>query len=160
MHPNTPGREDDLSDVASRLSGWRPNANGLDADAVLFAAGFATGRRGQGRFLAPAVCALMTILAVGLGVWGLSERAERQSLANRIRERVADPGANSGREFEPVPETAYTSSPNDYLHLYRRLEQDPSGSLASLQPAGPRSVGPPPQPMIVTPRERDRLSEQ
>jgi hypothetical protein len=150
MDAHTPRRNDDLNDVERRLAGWRPASGSLDADAMLFAAGQAAGRRGRGRLLWPALCVLLTVQAALLGAWGLSERAERQALASQLRERAPAPDAHPATE---VAVTGYAPSPEDYLHLRRRAERDPNGWLASLQPAGPPALGPPsPQPAILSPR--------
>ena len=74
MDAKTPRHEDDLSDFERHLAGWQPASDGLNADAMLFAAGQAAGRRGRSQLLWPMLCALLTVQAAGLGVWGLSER--------------------------------------------------------------------------------------
>jgi hypothetical protein len=158
MDADTPRREDDLSEVERRLAGWRPGAEGLDADAMLFAAGLAAGRRGWGRLLGPALCGLLAALAAGLGAWGLSERAERQALAGRLRERAPKPGAPPATAVAVVPAPSYEPSPGDYLSLRRRMEQDPGGWLAPPQPAGPQALGPPPpEPAVLRLGQRDGL---
>jgi hypothetical protein len=158
MDADTPRRKDDLSEVERRLAGWRPGAEGLDADAMLFAAGLAAGRRGWGRFLGPGLCVLLTALAVGLGAWGLSEHAERQALANRLRERAPAPGGPPAAAVAAIPEPAEEPSPGDYLSLRRRMEQDPAGWLASPQSAGPAALGaPPPGPAVLRLGQGDRV---
>ena len=77
MDAHTPRHEDELSDFERHLAGWQPAPGGLDADAMLFAAGQAAGQRGRGRLLGPALCVLFAVQGAGLGAWGLSERAER-----------------------------------------------------------------------------------
>jgi len=160
MDADAPRREDDLNDVEHRLAGWRPAAGNLDADAMLFAAGRAAGRHGRGSLIWPALCALLTVQAAGLGVWGLSERSERQALASRLRERAPAPSASPATDLAVVPESPYEPSPGDYLNTRRLMEQDPNRWLASLQPAGPQQLGPPPpEHPILTPRQRDGLFE-
>jgi hypothetical protein len=155
MDAHSPRHEDDLNDVERRLAGWQPAPAGLDADAMLFAAGQAAGRRGRGRLVWPALCVLLAVQAAGLGVWGLSERAERQALANRLREPAPIPGAPPATV---VAASSYTPSPDDYFHLRRRAEQDPGRWLASLPPAGPPALGPPPPgPTILRAGQRDGL---
>jgi hypothetical protein len=121
MDAHSPRDKDDLNDVERRLAGWRPAAAGLDADAMLFAAGQAAAPRGRGRLLWPALCAVLTIQAAVLGAWGLSERAERQLLASRLREQVP-----SGKLPPADMVASYTPSPNDYFHLRRQAEEDPN----------------------------------
>ena len=159
MDAKTPRHEDDLSDFERHLAGWQPASDGLSADAMLFAAGQAAGRRGRSQLLWPMLCALLTLQAAGLGVWGLSERAERQVLASRLSERAPTHSA-SPAPVVVVRESSYEPSPVDYLSTRRQMEQDPNGWLASRQPAGLQALGPsPPSPAILTPRQRDGLFE-
>ena len=158
MDEHSPRHQVDLSDCERRLAGWHPASAGLDADAMLFAAGRAAGRRGPGRLLWPALCLLLAAQAVGLGVWGLSQRAEYRALASRLREFAPDPGAPPANAVAVLPESSYTPSPEDYFHLRRRLEQDPDRGLASWQPAGPQAPEqPPPGPPILRVGQRDGL---
>jgi hypothetical protein len=158
MDTHPPSNDDDLSDLECRLANWQPAAERLDADAMLFAAGRAAGRDGIGRLLWPACCVLLAVQAAGLLVWGLGERAERLVLASSLRE--PPPAPKSPPAPAVLAEYVYTPSPNDYLHLRRMMEQDPSGGLASLRPDGP-PVGPqPPEPAILTPGQRDGLLQQ
>src|SRR5260370_13561380 len=113
MDATPPRREDDLSDVERRLAGWQPASGNLDADAMLFAAGRAAGPHGPGRLLWPAVCALLAVQAAGLAVWGLSERAERQALASRLRERAPTPSTAPTTAFAVAPKPSYEASPRD-----------------------------------------------
>ena len=155
MDATSPRHEDDLSQFERYLAGWRPSSDGLDADSMLFAAGQAAGRRGRSQLLWPMLCALLTVQAAGLGVWGLSERAERQALASRLPERAATQSA-SPATVAAARESSYEPSPVDYLSTRRQMEQDPNGWLASRQPAGLQVLGPsPPPPAILTPRQRD-----
>ena len=157
MDAKTPRHEDDLSDFERHLAGWQPASDGLSADAMLFAAGQAAGRRGRSQLLWPMLCALLTVQAAGLGVWGLSERAERQALASRLSDRARAHSA-SPAPVVVVRESSYEPPPVDYLSTRRQMEQDPNGWLASRQPAGLQALGPsPPPPAILTPRQRDGL---
>ena len=159
MDAHPPRHEDDLSDLERRLAGWRPSAEGLEPTAPIFAAGRDTGRRG--RPLTLALCGLLAAVAVALGAWGVSERAGRLALAERLRERAPTPSACPESTLPPAPGPAYEPSPGDYLSLRRSMEQDPSGWLASLRPAGTQPPGPPPPaPAVLTPRQRDALFDQ
>ncbi len=154
MHPNIPEREDDLNNVEQRLAGWLPAATVLNTDAMLYAAGLAAGRGGRRRerIVWPAVCVVLLVQAVGLGFWAFSERAERRELARRLMHSAPTPNQ--------LPETAvadaqrppaYTSSPNDYLQLRQRAEQDPDGWLAMSYSRGRQAIAPPPPgPAILT----------
>jgi hypothetical protein len=160
MDAHTPDHEDDLSADERRLAAWQPAAGSLDTDAMLFEAGRAVGRGGRGRLLWPALCAFLAVQSVALAVWGLSERAERQALASRLREPAPEPGT-SPTPVAVLPGPASVPAPDDYAHLRRRMEQDPSRWLAALQPTGPQSVGPPPpEPAIFRAGHSERLLEQ
>jgi hypothetical protein len=157
MDASTARHQDDLSDFERHLAGWQPASDGLNADAMLFAAGQAAGRRERSQLLWPVLCALLTVQSVGLGVWGLSERAERQALAIHLPERTSIHSA-SPATVAAVRDSSYQPSPGDYLSTRRMMEQDPNGWLASQQPTGLQPlVPPPPQPAILTPRQRDGL---
>jgi hypothetical protein len=161
MDQQSPRHEDDLSDVERRLAGWHPASAGLDADAMLFAAGQAAGRRGRGRLLWPALCAFLAVQAAGLGAWGLSERAERRALASRLRERAPAPSAPPATDVAVPPEPSYTPSPDDYFHLRRRAEQNLTRGPASLPPAAAQALAPPPpEPAILRAGQRDGLLDQ
>jgi hypothetical protein len=156
MHQNDPHREADLSDLERRLGDWRPTEAGLQADAMLFAAGLAAGRRGRGRLLWPVVCVLLALQTAGLGVWALSERAERQALADRLHEQAPAPQAPAPTVVA-VSVPFYTPSPNDYYQLRRTMEQDPNAWLSAAPAATQSPVPPPPEPVILKAGERDGL---
>lgn len=152
MDKHLPHHQDDLSDLEHRLSSWRPDDLGVNADAMLFAAGLAAGRSERGRLLGLGLGGLLAVLALGLGAWGWLERAERQALANCLRERTP----SSATFVVVLPASPYTPSPGDYFSLRRQMEQDPSRWLASLQPTGPQTPGPPPpEPAILRAGQRD-----
>jgi hypothetical protein len=161
MDARTPRDKNDLTDFECRLAGWQPASRGLDADAMLFAAGQAAGRRGRSQLVWPALCALLAVQAAGLGAWALSERAERQALASRLPERVPTSGPSRAIAVAVIPAPSYEPSPGDYLSTRRLLEQDPKGWLSSVQLAGLKALRPPSaHPAILTPRQRDGLFDQ
>jgi hypothetical protein len=155
MDANDPRREDDLSEFERRLAGWRPASAGPGADAMLFAAGLAAGRRGRGPLLWPALCALLAVQAAGLTAWALAERGERRALAARLSEQ-APPNA-----VATLPAPTYTPAPSDYFSLRRLVEQDTDRSAAVSEGAGPQTPEPPPPgPAILSAGQRDYLFEQ
>jgi hypothetical protein len=158
MDTHPPRHEDDLTEFERRLSGWRPGDQGLNADAMLFAAGVAAGRRRRHPLLLSAACVLLVVQTIGLGLWGLTERAERRALAARSRESGVVPGSSPTTAEAASPLPAYTPSPDDYLHLRRRAELDPVRWLASLQSTDPQPPGPPPpEPVILQAGQRDHV---
>src|SRR5437868_1881156 len=72
---------DDLTDLERRLADWRPDAAGLDPDALLFAAGRASIRPSPTRFVWPAIAGCMAVVALGMGGWAVKERTGRLELA-------------------------------------------------------------------------------
>ncbi len=117
-------RTDDLSPLERRLAAWQPAADGLDADAMLFAAGRASVRPGRGRFLWPALTGLLCVLLAAEGVWLAVERSERLSLARQMRKQ---PPASSPLPAPPaVPAESYSddaASPDSLLTARRTYEQ-------------------------------------
>jgi hypothetical protein len=118
----------DMTELERRLSTWQPNSAGLDADAVLFAAGRASVRPGPARFAWPVLSAALTAVGIVLGLWLAAERSERLDLARRLQERPPTPAV---KESPPpatnlVPEEAPTSEeppPDSYLASRPALEK-------------------------------------
>jgi hypothetical protein len=120
-----PHRPDDLSSLERRLAACAPAAAGLDADAMLFAAGRASARPGPARFVWPALAACLAGLAVVLGTWLAAERSERLALAQRLRQAPApvptpSPPSSSAAPLEPS--TAEEPPPNSLLAAHKALE--------------------------------------
>ena len=119
---------EDLSGLERRLAGWQPAPDGLDADALLFAAGRASARRGRSRLAWPAAAVCLALLAAGLGVGLARERAERLALARRLEQRPAE-RAPAARPAPEAPEDLDHGplAPDSYLAGRRALERDPDG---------------------------------
>jgi hypothetical protein len=160
MDPHSPN-PDDLSEIERRLSVWRPNAEGLNREAMLYAAGLAAAKPGRGRLLWPALCSLLAVIAVSLGAWGLNERAERQFLIGRLHEGTPPAAASPTNALAVAPHSAFVASPDGYLNLRRQLEQDPGRWLASRESTGPMAIGPaPPEPEILRASQFEALFNQ
>lgn len=99
-HPHADG---DLSELERRLGAWRPDGDGLDPAAMLFAAGQASARPGRARLVWPLLCGCLALVAASLGAWAVSERAERLALARRVQQAPSP--------TEPAPAPAPTSTP-------------------------------------------------
>jgi hypothetical protein len=160
MDAQTSRREDDLSAIERRLAAWQPASEHLDADAMLFAAGRAAAGHKRASLFWPVLCALLAVQVVGLGVWGLSERAGRLDLAGRLPERAPAIHEPSSTAVAVLPESSSIPSPDGYFNLRRRMEQDPNRWLASLPPQGSQPLEPPPQPDIIRVGQRERLIAQ
>jgi hypothetical protein len=147
--------EDSLTDVERRLAGWQPATGRLDADAMLFAAGRSSARRGRTWLVWPACCLLLALQTAGIAWWGLSERAERVALAQLLREQAVP--TNQAPPPDVMADSRYQPSPDDYFHLRQMIEQDPQRLLVSWQSDVPPPIAPPPEPAILTPHARDQL---
>ncbi len=137
-------RPDDLSDLERRLTAWRPSPAGLNADALLFAAGRAAGRPGPGRVLWPVVAGSLAVLVAVLGQRLAAERAERLALVELFQQR----GAGAPAEPAAAPVSPAAPPPSDsYLAARRVLERQPDAWLARTTP-GPRPAPPPDLPTL------------
>jgi hypothetical protein len=102
MEPHSHHPED-LSELEHRLSAWRPADEGLNADAVLFAAGRASVRPGPARFVWPALTVCLAGLAIVLGVCLNVERSERLALARQMRQLSPAPAPKPAPPVEVSP---------------------------------------------------------
>jgi hypothetical protein len=122
---DTQPRPDDLTDLERHLAGCAPSADGLDADAMLFAAGRASARRG--RLAWPALTACLAVLSVVLGVWLAAERAERKELAQRLQRPapMQTPPPEGAAPPAPAPEPPTADQPpgGSVLASHQALEQ-------------------------------------
>jgi hypothetical protein len=117
-------RPDDLSELERKLSAWEPTAAGLDAEAMLFAAGRAAARPGSIRFVWPTLTVVLAILATGLGIGLSEERTERKLLAERLRQQAppfVSPSAPAA-VIPTEPPSADAPSPESFLAAHRALE--------------------------------------
>src|SRR5262245_43174586 len=131
----------DLNDLERRLAGWRPDAAGLDPDAMLFAAGRASVRPSPTRFVWPAIAACMTVVAMGLGGWAAKERTGRLELVHLMQHRSP---------VAPTPTTVQEPSPEpppvgSYYAMSRLVRQDPDAFLARV----PVELGEPVKPSVA-----------
>jgi hypothetical protein len=150
MDKQLPRDQDDLSDFERRLSEWRPQADGLTADAMLYAAGLAAAGRRTSR-LWPALCAVLLAQVAGLGAWGISQRSERLALAKQLDGFVSSPVATATAVRNDAAHRGYSPSPNDYLQQRRRMEHDASFNVAAASP-GQIPVFEPEFPQAAIPR--------
>jgi hypothetical protein len=113
---------DNLNELERRLSDWKPTPDGLNVDAMLFAAGQASARAGKAWLTWPIVSGGLAVVAVFLGVRLGAERAERLALVQELHLRLADIPS-----ILPVVPTALPETPgaNAYLVLRREWEQRP-----------------------------------
>src|SRR5262249_1003065 len=98
-----------LNELERRLASWRPAADGLASDALLFAAGQAAARRDRNRFRWPAVAGCLTLLAMVLSGWLTAERSERLALARQLQQQTPIPLQQVA--MRSVPESGPTEAP-------------------------------------------------
>jgi hypothetical protein len=154
-----PPRRDDVNDLEARLGSWRPDADGLGADAMLFAAGQAAARRACPGPLWPALCGLLAVLAGGLGVWGMAEHSQREALTEMLNRRL--PAARQPAHVVPdEPAPAYVPAPDAYLSLRRMLDQDQARWPGPSGPAEAQVSAPPPQPRVLQAGHRASWPDQ
>ncbi|HEY1376956.1 MAG TPA: hypothetical protein VGF55_09185 [Gemmataceae bacterium] len=139
MHPNP----DDLSPLERQLAACRPSAAGLDADAMLFAAGRAAARPTAARFVWPAAACGFALLSVMLGTGFVAERSERLALADRLG-RMPRPTEAPAPAVAPSPEM----SPNSYLAARRLVERDADAWLARRDAPSDAAEPPPTGPVL------------
>jgi hypothetical protein len=131
---------DDLSELEQRLANWMPAPEGLNTDAMLFAAGQASARIGKTRLVWPIVSGGLAVLVVFLGIRLWAERAERLALLQELDLRLANiPTAPDDSPPAPLQETR---APNAYMVLRRQWEQRPdewplNSSVQGEEPNGP-----------------------
>jgi hypothetical protein len=131
---------DDLTDLESRLARWRPDAAGLDPDAMLFAAGRASVRPSPTRLIWPTVAACATVVALGTSGWAAKERTGRLQLA-RLMQQPTPVIAAPTIAPEPSPDPPPAGS---YFAMSPLGRQDPDAFLART----PVDVGAPVEPSV------------
>jgi hypothetical protein len=111
---------DDLNKLERQLAAWQPAPAGLDADAMLFAAGRASVRTGKAWSVWPIVSGCLALAVAVLGIGLTAERSERLALLAQLQQRPpqAAPGISETPAPEPLP-------PDAYLVLLREWEQRP-----------------------------------
>jgi hypothetical protein len=146
---------DDLNELERRLSAWSPNPRGLHPDAMLFAAGRASVRRGKVWLAWPIASGCLAVITAALGAWLAIERTERLALVHEIHARPA--------ELAPDPGDTPTTEPlaaTSYLVLRREWEQHPGSEVrTTTTPADAPIESAPVEPQIFRAWPADRLFE-
>jgi hypothetical protein len=151
-----------MKDVERRLAAYAPATAGLDADAMLFAAGRASAKPSAARLVWPALTLCLTTLVAVLGFWLATERAERLQLAQLLRQPLPQPSPNSTPSSTPgdAPSetpTGHEPAPNSLLAGHRALEQGldawPPQTVARAEEPEPM----PPEPRVLRVGWRDSL---
>lgn len=119
---------DDLNEMERRLAGWSPTQEGLDPDAMLFAAGRASVRGGKSWIAWPIVSGTLALVTAALGTWLAAERSERLALLREIQQRYAEIAPISP-PVKMQTSTPEKPAPGGYLVLRREWEQQPGDWL-------------------------------
>src|SRR5713226_4058012 len=122
---------DDLNEMEQRLAAWSPAKDGLDPDAMLFAAGRASARHSKTWLAWPIASGCLTIVAAALGAWLAVERSERLAILQEIHAQLAELAPVPGDT--PAPESLAATS---YLVLRREWEQQPGDWSIKPSPRG------------------------
>jgi len=155
-------RPDDLSEMERQLAAWAPATDGLDTDAMLFAAGRASVRPSPARFFWPVIASCLAVLSVILGVWLVAERSERLTLARQLELQapatVPPPASAVSPTVSPLdPPTAEDRQPDSLLAARQALEDGldawPTIAVGGAVPSGPPS----PEPPVLQVGSRDVL---
>jgi hypothetical protein len=135
MQPNA----DDLTDLERRLVACHPTAAGLDADAMLFAAGQAAAHPRRPRIVWPAIACGFAFLSAILGAGLMRERSERLELADRLNR----PAAVAAETPKTADAPSSPPGPDSYVAIRHLVEQDADAWLArSDRTAGPALASP------------------
>jgi hypothetical protein len=129
--------QDDLTPLEQRLVACRPAATGLDADAMLFAAGRAAATPAAGpRWPWPAATCCFAILSLALTAALVGEQTERRALAARL-DRQAVLAMNQPAPVSDVSPPA----PDSYIAARHWIER---GTVESFARSGVSSPTPSP----------------
>jgi hypothetical protein len=131
---------DDLNELERRLASWAPTPEGLNTDAMLFAAGRASARSSGARLVWPVVSGGLALVVVFLGIRLSAERAERLAMLQELDFRLANTplapdDATPTHSYAPVATSAY-------IVLLREWEQRPvewsmNSRVQGEEPPGP-----------------------
>jgi hypothetical protein len=155
-------RPDDLSEMERQLAAWAPATDGLDTDAMLFAAGRASVRSHPARFLWPTLAGCLAVLSVVLGVCLAVERNERLTLARQLELQapttVPPPASAVSPTVSPLDPPTAEDRPSDSLLAARQALEDgldawPPVTVGGAVPSGPTS----PEPPVLQVGSRDVL---
>jgi hypothetical protein len=152
----------DLNDLERRLAEWRPSPSGLEVDRLMFAAGRASARSGQSRWIWPLVSAGLALTAVALGMGLAHERAARMELAMQLRDSAPAAIPARGSELGPAesPPTSPTQAPPaSYLAARRALTEDLDSWPVADHLVGDGRVEPSLRPTVLTSRSPVTLIE-
>jgi len=124
---------DDLKKLEARLANWKPAPEGLDPEAMLFAAGRASAPVGKAWLAWPVACGCLVLTVVALGVRLSAERSERLALLREIQRMSSE----TGLAASSYGETAATTLPGPDSYLVLRREWEHQAGDWSIRPVTP-----------------------
>jgi hypothetical protein len=139
---------DDLKKLEARLASWKPAPEGLDPEAMLFAAGRASARKSKARFAWAIVCGCLGLVVAVLAVRLSAERSERLALLRELRQTTSETRLLAASSNENPVTTL--PGPDSYLVLRRQWEQQPGEWTARPAEPGeePKKPGTPDPPIL------------
>jgi hypothetical protein len=117
IHSSQP---DDLKKFEARLANWKPAPEGLDPEAMLFAAGRASVRT-RARFAWPIVSGCLALTVMALSARLSAERSERQALVREILQASLEGTLASASV--PDKQVLISLEADSYLVLRQKWEQ-------------------------------------
>jgi hypothetical protein len=137
---------DDLRKLEARLANWKPAPEGLDPEAMLFAAGRASART-KARFAWPIVSSCLAMTVIALSARLSAERSERLALLREIQQTTPD-GAIASVSV-PNEQELRAVEANSYLVLRQNWEHQ---GEEMVRPSGhdpvPKGPGAPETPVL------------
>jgi hypothetical protein len=121
---NQSSHPEDLTNVERLLASWKPAPDGLDHEAMLFAAGRASARSGKSWVVWPTLAGCLALTAIVLGAWWSAERTQRLALLHELQSRAPSPAPVYNPTFDSAP-PAEALAPNAYLALYHEWQKNP-----------------------------------
>jgi hypothetical protein len=110
---------DDLKKLEARLANWKPAPEGLDPEAMLFAAGRASVRT-KARFVWPIVSSCLALTVITLSARLSAERSERLALLREIQQTSSEGTLASASV--PDEQALIMLEANSYLVLRQKWE--------------------------------------
>lgn len=111
-----------MNEFERRLAACAPAADGLNADAMLFAAGRASVKLHPARFAWPLATVALLALTMAFAFLWKSEREERISLAGRLSQSPPSVIPTGSSRPEPAADE-YSRPAGNLLEVHRALEQ-------------------------------------
>lgn len=138
-------RQNDLTPLERQLAACHPAAAGLDADAMLFAAGQAAATKAaRQRWIWPATTCSFAVLSLALSAALVGERSERLALAARLGRQATETVKQS---TAPIPDYSPPAA-DSYIAVRRLIEDEPEEAIVRSDPKSPLLLPPEDRPVL------------